>query len=370
MALVDQLEYPWPDPVAQELHRVLFDLFPVEPVIRPVAVATGLRTDRIAWHGAATVLWAAVLNAAAQAGKLGALVQLALDQAPPDSPVRPFLTDLLAGLTPPVSAEPRAEDGAPAFVHADDSVSVPESLLFGDDLTMPIGQVAVLVETLRALLRIGPSVCKLTVGFGAGSGEQYGTGFRIGPDLLLTNWHVVHRRSDASPAATLTAEFGFEDDTAGALLSSRPVRCEPAAAQADRDDDWAVVRCLDPLDDGWPAVPLTNLPTPAVQAPAYIVQHPMGQRKRVGFVRNPISYVDERVVQYLTDTDVGSSGAPVLDASGRLIALHHSGGRPHTDPGRQPVRKNEGVRMSRIATALAGRGLAAAGVALDQVPEG
>ena len=133
---------------------------------------------------------------------------------------------------------------------------------------------------------------------------------------------------------------------------------------SDHDDDWAVVRAIDPLDDAWPKISLADLPVPVLQAPAYIVQHPMGQRKRVGFVRNQISYLDERVVHYLTDTDVGSSGSPVLDAAGRLIALHHRGGRPQETPGKPPLRKNEGVRMSRIAAALKDCGLAAEGVSL------
>jgi hypothetical protein len=56
--------------------------------------------------------------------------------------------------------------------------------------------------------------------------------------------------------------------------------------------------------------------------PAFVIQRALGQRKRLGFVRNQISYVDDRVVQYLTDTSVGSSGSPVLDRHGRLIAVH------------------------------------------------
>jgi hypothetical protein len=364
MALVDELVYPWHDPVAQQLHRTLIALFPANQAVVLLAGEAQLDTSMIFQQQPVALLWKDVLEAAAQANRVRTLVRRALDRLLPDHPARPFLQQLLDGQTPAVSAEPRAQDGTPAFLHDDDSVSEPEALLFGDDLTMPIGQVSVLVETLRAVLLVGPSVCKLTVGFGAG--EQYGTAFRIGPDLLLTNWHVVHRSSDAAPAVTVTAEFGFEDGTDSALLTPRAIRCEPAALESDRDDDWAVVRTTDPLDDAWPVVPLTGLPTPVLRGPAYIVQHPMGQRKRVGFVRNSISYLDERVVHYLTDTDVGSSGAPVLDAGARLIALHHRGGRPQETGGRPPVRKNEGIRMSRIAAALTVRGMAARGILLER----
>lgn len=87
---------------------------------------------------------------------------------------------------------------------------------------------------------------------------------------------------------------------------------------------------------------------PRLHGPAYIIQHPGGVRKRLGFVRNHISYVDDRVVQYLTDTQTGSSGAPVLDAAGNVIAVHHASGRPQEVAGKPPTNKNEGIRISRI----------------------
>jgi V8-like Glu-specific endopeptidase len=72
----------------------------------------------------------------------------------------------------------------------------------------------------------------------------------------------------------------------------------------------------------------------------------------VGFVRNQVSFFDDRVVHYLTDTQEGSSGSPVFDRQGRLIALHHAGGRPQEVVGRSPMRKNEGIRISRIISGL------------------
>lgn len=56
---------------------------------------------------------------------------------------------------------------------------------------------------------------------------QYGTAFPVGPDLLLTNWHVVHRVADGTLAAGITAEFRFEDDRAGDLTQAEPIRCDP-----------------------------------------------------------------------------------------------------------------------------------------------
>lgn len=362
MTLIDELVYPWPDPVAQELHRTLIALQPSGPPVLLLAQETGIDTAWINSNQPVALLWKDVLEHAAKAHRLGDLIARVLARLSSDHPARPFLQQLMDGGRPALSAEPRAVNAQPDFLYADDEVSEPEAMLFGDDLTMPIGQVPGLIDALGRLLAVGPSVCKLTIGLVGG--EQYGTAFRIGPDLLLTNWHVLHRRSDGEPAVRVDAEFGFEDDAHRAPLAPRPVRCAAAAVAQDRTDDWAVVRTLDPLDDAWPAVGLADLPEPVVAEPAFIIQHPMGQRKRVGFVRNQVSYVDDRVVHYLTDTDVGSSGSPVLDSGGRPIALHHRGGRPRETLLRPPLRKNEGVRMSRIAAALADAGMADQGVLL------
>ena len=54
---------------------------------------------------------------------------------------------------------------------------------------------------------------------------------------------------------------------------------------------------------------------------AFVIQHPLGGRKRVATVRNQVSFVDDRVVRCLSDTQVGSSGSPVPNADGQLIAL-------------------------------------------------
>ena len=85
---------------------------------------------------------------------------------------------------------------------------------------------------------------------------------------------------------------------------------------------------------------------------SYILQHPLGDRKRLGFVRNTVTDYNERVVHYLTDTQQGSSGSPVFNSEGGLVALHHAGGRPQEALGKAPVRKNEGIRISRVLAGL------------------
>jgi hypothetical protein len=42
-----------------------------------------------------------------------------------------------------------------------------------------------------------------------------------------------------------------------------------------------------------------------------------------------------------------------LDDNGKLVALHHAGGRPQEVAGKLPLRKNEGIRIPRIVAGLA-----------------
>jgi hypothetical protein len=118
-----------------------------------------------------------------------------------------------------------------------------------------------------------------------------------------------------------------------------------------------VIRPAQPLADAIRIVKLSEAVDPIKGEGAYILQHPGGRRKRLGFVRNQVSAVDERVLTYLTDTEPGSSGSPVFNAAGRLIGLHHAGGTPQTVTGRPPLVKNEGIRIPRVVAGLAQHGI-------------
>jgi hypothetical protein len=348
--------YPWDSPEARQLHIELTRTFPNQPDALRLASAAGLDQHSLFANQAPTLLWQQILDKAAPMGLIPALAQAAHDQLPATAPLRAFLVALLADHPVATSGEQRATDGTPVFVTGDDTIMEPETLLYRDDLTIEIGRVPALITTLQQLITLGPAVCKVTTEFNNGE-TQYGTAFRIGTDLLLSNWHVVHRRADKSPATLVTAEFRLEDDGRGGGLATVPIPCDAAGVVSDETDDWAAMRTTAPLHDDWPVLPLTGVPDPARGEAAFVIQHPLGGRKRVAIVRNQISFVDDRVVHYLSDTQVGSSGSPVFNAAGQLIALHHAGGRPQDVTGKDPVLKNEGIRIPRITAGLAAHGI-------------
>ncbi|MDG6103228.1 trypsin-like peptidase domain-containing protein [Dactylosporangium aurantiacum] len=337
--------YPWTEPAARQLHRTLTQLFPSPKAAADVAARAGIEVWALDLQQPPVHIWKDVLDTAAKLGLSRALAETVRDLVPATSPARPLVDDLLAARPPRAEAEPVGRDGAPRFLAASDTVSVEEALLYHDSLLLPIGRVPALIGTLRRLLAVAPSVCKLEVAL-PGGGGTLGTGLRVGPRRILTCWHVLH--PGGTPASAVVAEFGYDDDGAGGAVPSTAVRCDPATVTGDPADDWALIGTAEDPGDTWPVVPLDPGAVPRLHGPAYIIQHPGGVRKRLGFVRNHISYVDDRVVQYLTDTQTGSSGAPVLDADGTVIAIHHAGGRPQEVAGRPPTNKNEGIRISRV----------------------
>ena len=353
-SVVDTLPFPWHLPEAQELHTALCDIYPTPKGAIFVAVQAGLKESKLLADQPSYLLWKDILNAGAAAKKNGTIVKTVLDQNP-TTPQHSFLSALLVPQAAPITLDrqPRGADGAPLFLKDSDKVTEPEALLFHDDLTLPIGRVRWLIAVLQRIEEMGPAVCRLQVGSPGVS--QRGTGFRIAPDILLTNWHVLHFKDVR--AAKVTAEFGYDDDGKGGGLASTAVPCDVATIRGNADDDWAIITVAEKIVDTIPIIKLSEAVDPEDNAPAFIVQHPGGERKRIAYVRNQVTSFDERVVHYLSDTQPGSSGSPVLNEDGRLFALHRAGGRPQEVAGKPPLRKNEGIRIPRIRDGLANLGV-------------
>jgi trypsin-like peptidase/effector-associated domain 1 (EAD1)-containing protein len=352
VSVVDTFPFPFHLAEAQELHATLSDIYPTSSRALFVAARAGLNTALLFADQPAFFLWRDILQESANANKTRDVVQVVRDLNP-TNPRRPFLDALLAAQAPSIELQPRAADGAPAFIKSDDDIPENEALLFHDDLTLEIGRVPWLIEVLQALVTVAPSVCRLLVESPGVSSR--GTAFRIADELLLTNWHVLH--PNGTIAAAVTAEFGYDDDGKGGGLPSTAVVCDAATIKGAPADDWAVISVGQPMPATVPILKLSEAVIPTKLAPAFIIQHPGGERKRIAYVRNQITTYDDRVVQYLSDTQQGSSGSPVLSDQGRLIALHHAGGRPQEVAGKPPLRKNEGIRIPRIVAGLAALGV-------------
>lgn len=61
-----------------------------------------------------------------------------------------------------------------------------------------------------------------------------------------------------------------------------------------------------------------------------------------------MKYVDEIVVQYITDTMPGSSGSLVFNDNGQVIAVHHSVGNIPELSTNSIHFRNEGIRIEAV----------------------
>jgi endonuclease G len=220
-----------------------------------------------------------------------------------------------------------------------------------------------------------------------GGAEASGTGFLVGPRLLLTNSHVldwsdVGREPLASIAPQSLADFDFEERFNGQMVPTTTFRLDPGTlllASPWNVLDYVLV-ALEPHAPGGAAIEdfgfnrLTgDLGKITKGEPVYLIQHPYGQAKKVVLQNNLLIDRDEALpyLTYEADTDNGSSGSPVFNRQWEVVGLHHSteiardgtgavlakNGQPWTPAmGMGQIKHldlNEGIRISRIVADLA-----------------
>jgi endonuclease I/V8-like Glu-specific endopeptidase len=216
------------------------------------------------------------------------------------------------------------------------------------------------------------AVARVQIGRVGGSGGGYGTGFLVGPRLLLTNHHVL---PSAEVAATSQAEFNYQLRLDGQLHPARSFALDPASFYlSDRELDYALVALKDHPDleaFGW--IPLIEEQGKLLVGEwVNIIQHPNGEPKQLAIRENRVVDELERHLHYHTDTAPGSSGSPVFNDQWEVVALHRSG-VPATDERGEIVAidggpwqpymgehrihwiANEGVRVSQLVAHIRGR---------------
>ena len=189
-----------------------------------------------------------------------------------------------------------------------------------------------------------------------------GSGFLIGADVLLTNHHVLENEAQAHEAK---AVFNYQWTAGGLAAICDEYELDPGSLfRTSSADDWTAVRLkpkqMEPPGATWAVLEIREQ-DPKVDDFTIIIQHPGGGPKQIALYHNVIAYVDatKRVVQYLTDTEPGSSGSPVFDTNWNVVALHHSGGWLR-EPGNNPEQtfyRNEGIHINTIIAGLRSGGV-------------
>ncbi|HTJ98076.1 MAG TPA: trypsin-like peptidase domain-containing protein, partial [Bordetella sp.] len=158
-----------------------------------------------------------------------------------------------------------------------------------------------------------------------------GTGFLISPGLFITNQHVI---ADADAAAQTTVVFDDELDERGeprprTIFRLAPERC--AIFSDENDLDYAVIALGERVSGDATVEELGYCPisfTPDRHRKGMnvnIIQHPEGLPKTIAIRNNLLTARTDTRLLYETDTDFGSSGAPVYNDQWDVVALHHFG---------------------------------------------
>jgi len=202
-----------------------------------------------------------------------------------------------------------------------------EEIIIGEDEK-------VLVSFLENGLRAARAVARVMVPRTIG-GRAFGTGWLIAPGLLVTNHHVIEARM---PHELPTTPQEFEQQARGSVMwfgydvGPYTEYCCIDLVHANKALDYAVLRLAEksiddvPLTD-WSFLKVTRVQpnlTPGVRL--NVIQHPGGRVKEIALRTNfYIGAVPDRgLFHYLSDTEGGASGSPVLDDNWRVVGLHHA----------------------------------------------
>jgi V8-like Glu-specific endopeptidase len=247
-----------------------------------------------------------------------------------------------------------------------------------------------IVKWRTRIFEVEHQVCRIEIKMDGGMG--YGTGFLVGPDTVLTNYHVLEFviGEQVNPDRVLF-RFDYKVMEDGTTINSGTIyRLAKQNWLIDHSEYSAVDEMVDPGDalpeldkldyvlvrlDGAPGnSPLSDAAksearprkwievtdqTPSLDADTAlsIAQHPNHEPLQLAFDSEAIIGVNSNRtrVRYRTNTEEGSSGSPCFNANWELVALHHSG-----DPNFEKLHKaeyNEGVPIDMIYGLLKQRGM-------------
>ncbi|RBP39672.1 trypsin-like peptidase [Roseimicrobium gellanilyticum] len=204
------------------------------------------------------------------------------------------------------------------------------------------------MDFLEKAVRASRAVAKVVVP--VDGNKAYGTGFVIANNLLVTNAHVLKDKTQAAAAEVL---FNFQRTVDGVDREPDRVTLDPGLyfrSSASDVDDLTVVALKEAPAGRWLELALKEEKGKRLKKDdaVCIIQHPGGEQKQIGMHHNVVTYTDDRLLQYLTDTLPGSSGSPVFDRDWDVVGVHHAGGWLREPASKRTLFRNEGIRLDRL----------------------
>jgi V8-like Glu-specific endopeptidase len=321
----------WDRPARIRVREILARLYPTERDARRVVADAGLDSGLIAFDPKAVNNWYEILEEAGkQPGRIEAIVAVAREEYPDEE----ALQRAAEGAPPPLVTGPE-----PADWRGPKSLGQLEKVIGTESALVPISYLEVGLTRARSVLKL-----RLPDG-------SSGSGFLVADGIVITNHHVL---PDADTARDTIALFNYQLTARGTIAEAetRPLLPDEHFRTSEADD-WSAVRVFGDANERWGALELA----PArvnVGDRVNIIQHPNGLPKQISFYSNVVVFAGGGRVQYLTDTEPGSSGSPVFDRHWNVVALHHSGGWL-SEPGDFPTRnyyRNEGILIDSVIAGM------------------
>ncbi|MER7555873.1 serine protease [Nocardioides sp. NPDC126508] len=382
MGIWDEQETDWSTGPGLAVRQLFERAYADRAAARAVAGAVGIEWPPAAATLSHAELWSSLLGTAAQ---LGVLVNLAAELlADPGrsffaTPLRQVLGDQLGpanaariakrGL-PPSHEQRKAVLGSLDFVSTTEAILPPEGEGQLEAINVASGGSVDMEAYAQTILNARRRVALVRRGQAA-----VGSGFLVGPDLLLTAEHVL--RIDGPPCGKDLEEVEVVLDftgsghaiveTGSAVRVKELLRASPATESellpgplADWDApgdrlDFALIRLARAVGHdetpetadrirGW--YRLSEIEPDLTRSTQVMVMHfPKGAYLTWSVMRGSFQYNPAGTktrLRYRSNTEPGSSGGPIIDEQGRLLALHHRGQQP----------ANQAVPVWRIATAI------------------
>jgi hypothetical protein len=355
---------------------VLATAYPGLPAIRRLSDSAGIEWREPPAAASTHATWAGVLGRAAEGGLVLDLIAEVRHDADSEA-FRPLIENLLGDRLGLVTARqtfrhglaPPPPDGPDPLVES--LVEVPNAP--GDEPTSGLEAITAVtagLEDPRAMVQAIVDATRRTAMIEIG-GLPKGTGFLVGPDLLLTAAHVIDPKvwpPDPRPEVVARFDYGLQTGRSPAengvpvpvvdfVTASLPTDGEVSGRSVDWEApadrlDFALLRLGSAVPSPEGADGTQPRGSYALDTTEYdfgrspllfIVQHPLGQFQRVTWIRSaPTQNAGRTRIRYGGNTLAGSSGSPVIDIRGRLVALHH-----YSERG-----SNQGVPLCAIAGAI------------------
>lgn len=198
-------------------------------------------------------------------------------------------------------------------------------------------------------VRAARSVGRISVFNEYGTPLGSGTGFMVAPNLLLTNNHVLSEVGDAKHSHVLF-EYEYDEDNRLKVTERFKINGDVFCTSKSHDFTFVSVDSVGSQGssiDHYGALPLIEDPGKALKGESVsIIQHADGLPKQIAIRNSRVVGRGRQFIYYITDTEPGSSGSPVVNDQWIPVALHHRS-VPHYFKTCEYV-ANRGIRISSI----------------------